>query len=97
MQREATILPSPKDPSQEAAPQLPGLEFRTARKARRARKEADARGLEQAREYLGTTAPRSLTPQAVLIAGRGPIGRGLLEVGPDSDEALAFDSLLVNP
>ena len=65
MQRETTILPLQNDPSQEAAPQLPGLEFRTARKARRARKEADARGLEQAREYLGTTAPRSLTPQAV--------------------------------
>ena len=61
--RERTILPFREDPSQEVAPRLPGLEFRTARKARRARKEADARGIEQAREHLGT--PAALTTQAV--------------------------------
>ena len=61
MERETTILPFPKDPSQEAAPQLPELELRTAREARR----EQARGIEQAREYLKSPAPRTLTPQAV--------------------------------
>ena len=53
--REKTILPFQKDPSQEG----------TAREARRKRKREQARGIEQAREYLKSPAPRTLTPQAV--------------------------------
>ena len=44
---------------------MPGLELRTAREARRERKREQARGIEQAREYLKSPAPRTLTPQAV--------------------------------
>ena len=53
--REKTILPFQKEPSQEGA----------AREARRERKREQARGVEQAREYLKSPAPRTLTPQAV--------------------------------
>ena len=38
---------------------------RARRQARRERKRADARGIEEAREYLGTPAPLTLTQQAV--------------------------------
>ena len=38
---------------------------RARRQARRERKRANARGIEEAREYLGTPAPLTLTQQAV--------------------------------
>ena len=55
MQREKTILPFHNDPSQEG----------TAREARRKRKREQAREIEQAREYLKSPSPQTLTPQAV--------------------------------
>ena len=51
----------------------------TRREARRERKRADARGIEETREYLGTPAPLAMTPQAVYHWNRDDQVNALVE------------------
>ncbi len=55
----------PKSLPREAALSSPVRSQSTGREARRERKRAEARGIEEFREHIGDPAPLALTPQAL--------------------------------
>lgn len=57
--------PGPHASRRSSTPLSPPVVVTETRDARRERKRADARGIEQFREYIGDPAPLAMTPQAV--------------------------------